>query len=222
MKKPAILSLCLLALVVTPLWADEVDITTTSPGGWTLSPGGVGVSTLSSETHGITSYDSPQTAPIYPVVFGFTFSFTTGTLASVDATGWHFGAGGSICVYSSSSFCGDPTPGNTLFQGTFTGASLVQQGSGFTFSSAFVGGDVSLWLLWALGIGDPTTSVEGSLTSAFANGPPLNFGPGAQGSTSGITANLHQFNKVPEPASMVLLGTGMLGFGSLVRRKLNL
>ena len=93
-----------------------------------------------------------------------------------------------------------PTPGSGVFGGTLTGT-LIINGS----DARIIFNDTSL----TIGL---TTYQLGNLT----NGNTLLLDPNATGGITRITATI---TTIPEPATMLLLGTGLAGVAAKVRKR---
>jgi hypothetical protein len=137
-----------------------------------------------------------------------TLSFSTGALSSGSLQmGGTFAAGGTFMITGNGT---DGIPTGTLFTGAFTGP-------------------VS-WTLITLANGTHNYTLTGSLSGTWYNGSTIggatvqltiNTGKGFfNGKTTISSGDTNFSTSVPEPGSLGLLGTGLIGIAGMVRHKL--
>ena len=197
MKRIVLLALLALAL---PLAAFANSIDTTNSGG-----------TLAGSTAGLTLTGSTLIAVNGLGGLGLvtgnlgSLSFSTGALASGDIQmGGTFAAGGSFTITGNGT---SGIPNGTIFSGTFSGPAtwtLVTLANGthnYTLTGAVAG---------TLGSGFHTNGVTVQLT--------INTGRGYFNGSTTISSGDTSIS-VPEPGTLGLLGTGLVGIAGAMHRK---
>lgn len=136
-----------------------------------------------------------------------TVSFSTGALSGGSLQmGGTFAAGGSFTIQGNGS---NGVPNGTLFSGSFSGPST--------------------WALTTLANGTHSYTLTGTLTGTSEGTPvvgvtvqlTINTGKGFfSGSTSISGGDTTIVGSVPEPSTVTMLGTGVVGLLGMLRRKL--
>jgi hypothetical protein len=136
-----------------------------------------------------------------------TLSFSTGALLSSAGNTETFAGGGSFTITGSGT---NSIPGGVIFSGTFSAPVTLEEvamGTNHPYYMLLCEGSCSVNGTWL----NTGKTVSGSFV--------LQTNPG----TSGIGFayfSLQSPSAVPEPGTLSMLGTGLLGLGVLVRRKL--
>lgn len=229
-----------LVLVMTPVaHADQVlDFGMIAPTSGTIKYATVGGTLTGTgiQVDNVTGLGTPLNPLPQPrTCFNCVLSFSTGNIVSESSNEWVFSGGGSITITGQVDLDGDNPGGSltgdgdadtddgapiTLLTGHFVGAVTVLEvngtmkifGAGFTDTK-----NASLLALYGLPQGIP---YNGAINLSFlAPGTPHN-GSTTDTFTSTSLASGDVLNSpTPEPASLLLLGSGLIGFGYLAVRR---
>jgi hypothetical protein len=201
MKRMILLALLALALPLAAFANDSVDFTNS---GGVLSGSSAGLSLSGSELIAVNGFNGGGL-----ITGGLgSLGFSTGSLSSGSLQmGGTFNGGGSFSIVGNGT---NGIPNETLFSGSFTGPVT--------------------WTLITLANGTHNYTLTGSISGTWYNGSlvqgatvqlTINTGKGFfNGSTNISSGDTNIVTTVPEPGTLGLLGTGLVGLAGALRRKL--